>query len=127
MASWTTELAFDERGLIPVVTQEDSTGNVLMVAYMNQEALEQTLRTGEMCYFSRSRQALWIKGESSGHRQRVKELRIDCDRDTLLARVEQVGAACHHGYHSCFYRRADADGLEIVDTQEFNPDEVYKS
>jgi len=91
-------------GLVPVIVQDHENGMVLMMAYMNQEAYEQTLATGRMTYYSRSRKALWLKGETSGHFQYVKELRIDCDNDTILAVVEQVGAACHTGNRSCFYR-----------------------
>jgi phosphoribosyl-AMP cyclohydrolase len=90
--------------MIPVVVQDYKTGQVLMVAYMNEEAYQMTLETRKMTYYSRSRQELWIKGETSGHYQYVKSLSIDCDNDTLLAKVEQVGAACHTGNYSCFYR-----------------------
>ena len=95
---------FDERGLIPAVVQDAATGEVLMVAYMNQESLRITLSEGQACYFSRSRQKLWRKGESSGHIQRVCAIRYDCDADALLLQVEQVGPACHTGQRSCFYR-----------------------
>ena len=91
-------------GLVPVIVQDHENGQVLMLAYMDQEAYERTLSTGRMTYYSRSRQELWLKGETSGHFQYVKELRIDCDNDTILAVVEQVGAACHTGNRSCFYR-----------------------
>lgn len=90
--------------LVPVIVQDHANGQVLMLAYMNREAYEQTLSTGRMTYYSRSRRKLWLKGETSGHFQYVKELRIDCDNDTILAVVEQVGAACHTGNRSCFYR-----------------------
>ena len=99
-----TQLKKDAAGLVPVVVQDDETDEVLMVAYMNEEAYNRTLQTGRMTYFSRSRRSLWIKGETSGHFQDVKELFIDCDEDTILARVKQTGAACHTGHHSCFYR-----------------------
>jgi phosphoribosyl-AMP cyclohydrolase len=99
-----SELKTNDAGLIPVVVQEDGTGEVLMLAYMNREAYERTLETGLMTYFSRSRQELWLKGETSGHYQHVVSLQIDCDNDTLLAIVRQEGAACHTGNHSCFYR-----------------------
>ncbi len=91
-------------GMIPVITQDDKTGQVLMLAYMTKEAYQKTLETGKMTYFSRSRQELWCKGDTSGHYQYVKSLSIDCDQDTILARVDQVGAACHTGHYSCFYR-----------------------
>ena len=97
------KIKFDEKGLVPAVVQDYFTKEVLTVAYMNREAYEKTLQTGTMTYWSRSRNELWIKGMMSGHFQYVKELRIDCDRDTLLAKVEQTGAACHTGNHSCFY------------------------
>ena len=97
------ELKLNSDGMLTVVVQDVATNEVLMVAYMNQEAYEKTLETGTMTYWSRSRNELWIKGMTSGHFQYVKELRIDCDRDTLLAKVEQTGAACHTGNHSCFY------------------------
>ena len=99
-----SELKINDAGLIPVIVQEDGTGEVLMLAYMNQEAYERTLETGLMTYYSRSRQELWLKGETSGHYQHVVSLHIDCDNDTILAVVRQEGAACHTGKHSCFYR-----------------------
>ncbi len=100
-------LRFDGAGLIPAVVTDHQTGEVLMLAYMNQEALEKTLQTGEGWYFSRSRNALWHKGESSGNTQRVHEVLVDCDEDTVWLRVEQRGgAACHTGFRSCFFRRA---------------------
>ncbi len=104
--SW-DELKLNSDGMLPVVVQDDKTGTVLMVAYMNREAYEQTLSTGRMTYWSRSRNELWVKGLTSGHFQYVKSLAIDCDNDTLLARVEQVGAACHTGNYSCFYRELE--------------------
>ena len=99
-----SELKTDGNGLLPCIVQEVGTGEVLMMAWMNEEAYSQTLATGRMTYWSRSRGELWVKGETSGHFQSLKELRIDCDADTLLALVEQEGAACHTGNHSCFYR-----------------------
>ncbi|HFB83974.1 MAG TPA: phosphoribosyl-AMP cyclohydrolase, partial [Thermodesulfatator sp.] len=96
---------FNKMDLIPVIAQDWETGEVLMLAYMNQEAWEKTLETGKVHYYSRSRQKLWLKGETSGHVQLVKEIRLDCDADTLLIKVEQIGgAACHKGYRSCFFR-----------------------
>ncbi len=105
----TVSLDFDDfklnsDGMIPVITQDDETGQVLMLAYMTKEAYRKTLETGKMTYYSRSRQELWCKGDTSGHYQYVRSLSIDCDLDTILARVEQVGAACHTGHYSCFYR-----------------------
>ena len=105
----TVSLDFDDfklnsDGMIPVITQDDETGQVLMLAYMTKEAYQKTMETGKMTYYSRSRQELWCKGDTSGHYQYVKSLSIDCDLDTILARVDQVGAACHTGNYSCFYR-----------------------
>jgi len=118
---------FDKgNGLVPVITQDAANGDVLMLAYMNREAWEQTCRTGTATYFSRSRNKLWLKGESSGNVQEVKEIRIDCDRDTLLLKVYQRGgAACHEGYPSCFYRQRVDDSWEVDGKRVFDPDEVY--
>jgi phosphoribosyl-AMP cyclohydrolase len=96
---------------VPVVVQDVQNGDVLMVAYMNDEALRRTMETGRATYWSRSRQQFWVKGESSGHVQQVRELRIDCDGDCLLLKVEQTGAACHEGYRTCFFRAAGPDGV----------------
>jgi len=113
-------------GLIPAIAQAHDTGEVLMLAYMDQEAFEKTLATGKATYFSRSRNTLWIKGESSGNVQQVKEIRIDCDNDTILLKVEQLGgAACHTGYRSCFYRIVDPNGVTVVGEPVFDPKEVY--
>jgi phosphoribosyl-AMP cyclohydrolase len=98
------ELAFDDRGLIPVIAQDAENGDVLMLAWANREALERTLEEGRMVYWSRSRQELWRKGDTSGHVQHVEELRVDCDADVVLARVHQEGAACHTGERTCFFR-----------------------
>jgi phosphoribosyl-AMP cyclohydrolase len=105
-------LTYDNRGLIPVVAQDHATDEVLMVAWMNVEAVEQTLTTGKVTYWSRSRQAFWVKGETSGHVQRLVEMRIDCDRDCLLVLVEQTGPACHTNRRSCFFS-AVRDGVEV--------------
>ena len=114
-------------GLIPAIVQEYDTGEVLMLAYMNEEAWEATLKTGEATYFSRSRQELWIKGKTSGNVQLVKEIRIDCDNDTVLLKVDQVGgAACHKGYKSCFYKKIENGSVHITGKPVFDPDEVYK-
>ncbi len=104
------EIEFDQRGLAPCVVQDWTTGEVLMLAWMNAEALQRTLESGQATYWSRSRQQLWRKGEESGHTQRVIEARIDCDQDAVLLRVEQIGAACHTGERSCFYRSIGANG-----------------
>lgn len=115
-------------GLLPVVVQDAETGDVLMLAYMNAEAFQETVRTGRACYFSRSRSSLWRKGESSGHVQHVKEIRVDCDADTVLLKVEQVGgAACHEGYRSCFFRRHRGDDWEVTGKRVFDPSTVYGS
>lgn len=116
------EVAFDEDGLVPVVAQEAETGTVLMVAYASPEALARTRETGQAHYYSRSRDELWRKGESSGHTQAVLEVRVDCDGDAVLYLVDQTGGACHTGYRSCFYRTVDGD---VVGERVFDPDEVY--
>lgn len=118
------QLKWDAAGLIPAVVQ-DGRGEVLMVAYMNREALTETLATGFGTYFSRSRQQLWRKGESSGHRQRVLELRIDCDLDCLVMKVEQTGGACHTGYYSCFYRVIADNAIRVVEAPVFDADAAY--
>jgi phosphoribosyl-AMP cyclohydrolase len=113
-------------GLVAAIAVDDSSGDVLMVAWMNREAFERTLETGEAVYWSRSRQALWKKGETSGFTQRVKGVYVDCDGDVVLLRVEQRGgAACHTGRRSCFFRRADRGRWIDVGEQVFDPDEVY--
>ena len=116
-------------GLVPAVVQETATGEVLMLGYMNREAFEETLRSGDVTFYSRSRQKLWKKGETSGHTLRVVELRIDCDADTVLARVEMRGpGACHEGFRSCFFRRLESDGrLTTTEARAFDPDKVYGS
>jgi phosphoribosyl-AMP cyclohydrolase len=121
---------FDASGLVTCVATDAGTGEVLMVAHMNDEALRKTIASGEAWYFSRSRQSLWRKGESSGHVQRVVEMRIDCDQDAVWIRVEQTGAACHTGRRSCFYRAVTAgEGgaqLSFVDAERlFDPQDVY--
>jgi phosphoribosyl-AMP cyclohydrolase len=114
-------------GLIPAVVQDYRTGEVLMLAYMNEEAFTETLKTRKATYYSRSRKSLWIKGETSGHVQLVKEIRVDCDLDTLLLKVEQIGgAACHKGYRSCFFSKLEKQNLKITESIVFDPDEVYK-
>jgi len=114
-------------GLVPTIVQDQETGDVLMLAYMNREAWLKTLETGKAHFWSRSRQSLWLKGESSGHLQLVGEVRIDCDDDTVLLKVKQLGgAACHTGYHSCFYRKRVGDSLVIDGKLVFDPKDVYK-
>ena len=119
---------FDKSGgLVPAIAQDDTTGEVLMLAWMNREAYEETLRTGRACYYSRSRGRLWRKGEESGHVQEVRGVFLDCDADTVLIKVKQVGgAACHEGYKSCFFRRVAGDRLEVVGERVFDPEKVYK-
>ncbi|MGM0369432.1 MAG: bifunctional phosphoribosyl-AMP cyclohydrolase/phosphoribosyl-ATP diphosphatase HisIE [Bacillota bacterium] len=115
-------LNFDEQGLIPAIIQDDETDEVLMMAYMNEKSLKNTIRTGRTCFWSRSRQELWWKGETSGNIQEVEEINYDCDGDTLLIKVQQTGGACHTGHKSCFYR-----GIKRSEEPEkvFDPDEAY--
>jgi phosphoribosyl-AMP cyclohydrolase len=122
------ELDFEKTGgLLPAIAQEADTGEVLMLAYMNREAWEATLKTGKATYWSRSRQELWVKGLTSGNVQMVKEIRIDCDDDTILLKVEQRGgAACHTGHKSCFYKLVENGVVTIVGTPLFDPEEVYR-
>lgn len=117
------ELDFGENGLIPAIAQDAETGDVLMLAYVSPEALSETRNTGLAHYYSRSRDELWQKGGSSGHVQQVKEIRVDCDGDALLYRINQEGGACHTGYRSCFYRTIED---ETVGEKVFDPDEVYE-
>ncbi len=113
-------------GLIPAIAQDYVTGEILMLAYMNQEAFDATLSSGKATYYSRSRQTLWIKGETSGNVQRVKEIRIDCDDDTVLLKVEQLGgAACHTGHRSCFYKKLENGSIRVIGEPMFDPKEVY--
>ena len=120
-------MKFDQKGLIPAVIQDYRDGTVLMVAYMNREAVKRTLRLKKSVFWSRSRQSFWLKGESSGNVQKVKELRIDCDGDCLLVKVEQIGsAACHTGHRSCFYRRVmGRRRLQVTTKPLFDPKKVY--
>jgi phosphoribosyl-AMP cyclohydrolase len=121
-------LDFDKSGgLIPAIAQDAETGDVLMLAWMNREAYEETLRTGRACYFSRSRGKLWRKGEESGNVQEVKAVFVDCDADTILLKVHQLGgAACHEGYHSCFFRQVVGDQVRVIGERVFDPKQVYK-
>ena len=120
-------LKYNSEGLVPAIAQQHDTGEVLMMAWMNREAIEETLNTGRVCYFSRSRNTLWRKGESSGQTQTLKELRVDCDGDVLLARVEQAGAACHTGRRDCFYWTLDGDKAVIDKSPLIDPSELYKN
>lgn len=122
------DIAFEKGGgLVPAIVQDAQSGDVLMVGFMNAETLDETRHSGEVVFFSRSRNRRWKKGESSGHILKVKELRIDCDSDTLLVRVEPVGpGVCHEGYRSCFFRRIESDGtVTVADQQTFAPEKVY--
>lgn len=114
-------------GLIPAVIQDYKTNEVLMVGFMNEEAWKKTLETNKVCFFSRSRNKLWLKGETSGNFQLVKEILVDCDEDSVVIKVEQVGgAACHLGYKSCFFRKAEGKQLKTMKERVFNPEEVYR-
>jgi phosphoribosyl-AMP cyclohydrolase len=120
---------FSKSELLPVIAQDDATGDVLMLAYMNKTAWEETLQTGRVCYYSRSRNKLWRKGEESGNVQEVKGIYFDCDADTLLIRVNQIGgAACHEGYRSCFFRKIDPKNgnVQVIGERVFDPKTVYK-
>ncbi len=127
--TWQTALAqlkFNEDGLIPAIAQQHDTGEVLMMAWMNQEALAETLSTQQVCYWSRSRGRLWRKGESSGQTQRLISLSIDCDGDTLLLQVDQQGPACHTGRRSCFYNQVQQDQVVVTSDPLISPDELYR-
>ena len=125
---WLDKIKWGEDGLVPAVTQEAGSGRVLTVAWINREALGKTVQTGEAHYWSRSRRKLWRKGEESGHVQRVKSIRLDCDEDVVLLEVEQAGGiACHTGRHSCFYRKFDGGKWVTVDPVLKDPAEIYKS
>lgn len=121
-------LRFDKGGgLLPAIAQDYQTNEILMMAYINQDSWRKTLETGKVHYWSRSRNKLWLKGESSNHVQLVKEILVDCDEDTVVFKVEQLGgAACHKGFRSCFFRRVEGDDLQLIDEPVFDPDEVYK-
>src|SRR5262245_45982636 len=114
-------------GLLAAIAQDAATGEVLMVAWMNEEAYAETLRSGRAVYFSRSRGRLWRKGEESGHFQSVRAIDVDCDADAILLKVEQIGAACHEGYRSCFFRQVTPAGLQVVAERMVDPAQVYKS
>jgi phosphoribosyl-AMP cyclohydrolase len=115
MTGFLAKLKFDRAGLIPAIAQQYDSGRVLMLAWMNREAIAQTLATGQVCYWSRSRRRLWRKGETSGHIQRLIEMRVDCDGDTLLLEVDQTGAACHAGRRSCFFQRQEGNEWVTLD------------
>ncbi|MCE2395914.1 phosphoribosyl-AMP cyclohydrolase [Candidatus Poribacteria bacterium] len=121
------QLKTDQNGLIPAIIQDDENKEVLMVGYMNREAVRKTLELGRVCFWSRSRQEYWIKGETSGHTQTVRTVAFDCDGDALLIKVEQKGGACHTGFRSCFFREVSPDGnsTRIAGEKVFDPDAVY--
>ena len=127
-AAWLDELAWDKDGLIPAIAQDAETNDVLMFAWMNRDALARTVETGEAIYFSRSRGRLWHKGEESGHTQKIREIRIDCDNDVVLLKIEQIGGiACHTGRRSCFFQKYLADGRwEAVEPVLKDPKDIYK-
>ncbi len=118
-------IAFDANGLVPAIAQQHDTGEVLMMAWMNREAVAETLATGRVCYFSRSRGKLWRKGETSGQQQRLVELRLDCDGDTILVLVHQDGVACHTGRRDCFYRAARDGQLVVIADPLVSPEQLY--
>lgn len=119
-------LKYDSQGLIPAVIQDHANGQVLMVGYMNREAVDRTIDSGRATFWSRSRGKYWVKGETSGHIQVVREVRVDCDLDCLLVLVEQVGPACHEGYRSCFFRKVSAtEEMEITESRWKTPEEIY--
>ena len=124
--AWLDEIAWDERGLVPAIAQEAFTNRVLMVAWMNREALRETVATGQAVYWSRSRKRLWRKGEESGHQQRLREVRVDCDADVVLLKVDQVGGiACHTGRHNCFFRRLEDGRWVETDHVLKSSSEIY--
>ncbi len=122
-----TELKYDDKGLIPAIIQDAENNDVLMVAYMNEDSLRETMETGKTHFWSRSRQKYWMKGESSGHTQEVREIYFDCDADAILIKVRQNVAACHTGYRTCFYRKIDPStgSVEEVGEKMFDPDKTY--
>lgn len=124
--AWLDEVNWDDNGLVPVIAQEHDTGNVLMFAWMNREALRLTEETQQAVYWSRSRKKLWCKGEESGHIQKIHEIRLDCDEDVILLRVEQVGGiACHTGRHNCFFKKLDNQTWLIDQAVKKDPKEIY--
>jgi len=125
--NWLDDIKWDEKGLVPAIAQDAETGKVLMFAWMNRDSLQQTVDSGSAVYWSRSRNKLWPKGEESGHVQKVKEIRLDCDNDVLILKVEQIGGiACHTGRESCFYKKYENGSWQTVEDVIKNPDEIYK-
>jgi phosphoribosyl-AMP cyclohydrolase len=123
---WLDDIAWNEQGLVPAIAQDAVTKDVLMFAWMNREALAETVATNRGVYFSRSRSKLWRKGEESGHFQHVKEIRIDCDNDVILLLIDQVGVACHTGRRSCFFSRYENGRWQVVDSALIDPEKIYK-
>ena len=127
MSSWLNDVVWDEQGLVPAIVQDATSGEVLMFVWMNREALEKTMTSGEAVYWSRSRRKLWHKGEESGHTQKVLEIRADCDRDVILLKVEQTGGiACHTGRRSCFFHRLENDSWRETEAVLKDPKEIYR-
>ena len=125
---WLNKIRWDENGLVPVIAQEAATGDILMFAWMNRDALARTVELGEAVYWSRSRKKLWHKGEESGHTQKVLEMRLDCDEDVVLLKIEQRGGiACHTGRHSCFFQKFDGEDWQAVDPVLQDPETIYTS
>jgi len=125
-AKWLKKVRWDENGLVPVIAQEAATGDILMFAWMNRDALARTVELGEAVYWSRSRKKLWHKGEESGHTQKVLEMRLDCDEDVILLKIEQAGGiACHTGRHSCFFQRFDGEDWQAVEPVLQDPETIY--
>jgi len=120
-------IQYNDAGLVPAIVQDRNTGTILMVAWMNEQAVANTIETGKATFYSRSRKQMWVKGESSGHVMHVHDLRVDCDQDVVLLKVEPAGPACHVGYDSCFYRSYDNEvgELKIVEERSFDPEKVY--
>jgi phosphoribosyl-AMP cyclohydrolase len=126
MNDFIDSLKFDSQGLIPAIAQQHDSGEVLMLAWMNRQAIEQTIATGQVCYWSRSRGALWRKGETSGQVQRLVELRVDCDQDALLVKVDQTGIACHTGRRACFFNRVEGGQIVVVEPIVIDPATLYR-
>lgn len=125
LAAVLAEIRFDADGLVPAIAQDEVTGEILMMAWMNRDSIAETLATGRVCYWSRSRGKLWRKGETSGQQQMLREFRLDCDGDTILLKVEQAGVACHTGRRSCFYRAVRNGALETISPVLVSPDTLY--
>ncbi len=125
---WLNDIKWDDQGLVPAIAQDAASGEVMMFAWMNREALEKTMQSGEAIYWSRSRRKLWHKGEESGHTQKVLEIRVDCDKDVVLLKIEQTGGiACHTGRRSCFYNKLEKGGWEEIDPVLKDPKAIYNS